>query len=1673
MLNKITAAIRRNKKWLVVLAGVIVFVVTYALILPAITIDTDTAVDEPGIEVVIQESEIAEESEGAPGDGEEQPETELPPVELNESSGEVSVKVEAEAGVFPQDTRLVLNPVDEAPWKESIEGAVEDAVKDVRAVEIAFENAEGEPVEPQNSFTLTVSSARDDVLMALDANGDAEVLNSGSGEITVSPDEVPVVAAVTTGTLQTTYLSASGKEYTATVTFTEAARIPEGATLRLTELKESSCGYKTAVQALLDAGVIDSAAEDAGDGETPESAEPHSASLIIPLSIGGAVYWATDADNEIADGVGLDVLDLSILDADGNEIEPAAPVQVEIVMKALPESVSENDFYASATVTHIKETENGPQPEIVAGNATGLPGEIAVENGEAVATFETDSFSTYTISWGSTNGGRRATVHYGYLQNGTFVEFNQSVFSHGVPSISPGNAPNYLIYDVAGYEFDYAYLNNNTAANRIQPMLGNNGNTTSNTYYRYYKEGAPLSSPTANTLANGSNIYMVYKPITEPVPSGVPKIYETSETPREPEILKESENLHDGTRMLSLSITGHEAPLEFERLVDVIVIFDVSGSMSTEISGSSNSRLEAGKDALQYLADQLLSDERVNREGEKLNRMALITFSNSAELVQDFTDDPDVYNESVDTLSAEGGTNWELPLHIANRLSVDPDRKTVVIFVSDGNPTWRMTRFNVSDQQLRNSNDMYTSRNNGYYRMYNVFGQGNSDDNQRNYNAALAEAQNIVLVQNKTFFTIAIGPDVDKMMILTEESGASPDNAFTVQTESDLTEAINRIEQSITGSYGWGDIQMDDGITGLTNLLAKTPITNVDEASFTYTRTENGVETEWNPTASGANHAIYNPETHAVEWHLGDDFQLEDNVTYKVSFKVWPNQQATDIVTDLNNGMLEYDDLSPEIRAQIQNSGGVYTVKTNEDDAHVTYCPSRSVNGEVTITGDPEILYFQPVDPLVVQTMPLVVEKVFRDSFGDETGDGIGADRPEEVHLTLERRAEGTDDPWLPCEITYVNPLNETVTSSDIWLSEANDWRAEFFVSPGLWDAGGIHRNEGYEYRLSEEETEYHYELISENLNPYLQGYDHPVEGMDQALSGEEVYVVKNYNGDTDGSESLTAANVVKGGINLFKHVNSSDPGVDPDTEFTIRGWILDPDGNPYLFDQANDERTDKSQKANAVTTPLFYIHQNDPLPYHFYNRDGVRVIYKGHFDSTANIEFKIKDGEQIRFPIIPSGCTYLFWEVDDEGMPTGFVLESVSGVARENLDLDGDGTYEFVDSSDLSKYPVVNEDNEVGGTIYGNTLFQLDFYNRYVQPNHITVNKKVTNSDGTAQIYPGKTFTIHGYLRNRFGLGYTFDPAWDDRDDKSQPLPESEYDTHTWDEYQDYPIAYNIKDKDGNYVVYKGHFPNTDSITFELRSGDTLEFLNVPTLHSYQFYEVTDEMELPDSNYEYVSSSGEAILVGDGTPVQPTVFPNTDGYTVVAGTVHENEEHNVYFVNKTKTDAVELQVLKVDAENTERRLNGATFRLYLDEHLDIPASDFNGDPIGDIVTGGFADAEETQPLGIGYVGNLLPGTYYLAETDAPPGYDLMESPAIVTITPSGVTVIQPDNAAGNATVYTQDDIVTIEITNSSGIELPQTGGPGIFLYTSGGLLLMATALIYFICVRRRERRIE
>ena len=294
MFYKLTAAVRRNRKWFIMLAGVIVFVTTYALILPAITIDKDTAIDEPGLEVVLNESETQPDAETEPSAETETTEPELPAVTLEESVGDVSVKVEAQEGVFPADTIMVLSTVDDKDAISSIEDAVEDPVKQVQAVEVAFENADGEIVEPQDEFTLTVEPAKTDedasqVVVTLDEDGKTEIAEpekDDTVELLILPEEVPVVAVVETQELHTTLLTASGKTYEATVTFDQNAKIPEGATLLLTEFKEKSPAFQNAKQLVMEAGIVEAEPADNTKEETNGLLD---STAFQPMSIGGGL----------------------------------------------------------------------------------------------------------------------------------------------------------------------------------------------------------------------------------------------------------------------------------------------------------------------------------------------------------------------------------------------------------------------------------------------------------------------------------------------------------------------------------------------------------------------------------------------------------------------------------------------------------------------------------------------------------------------------------------------------------------------------------------------------------------------------------------------------------------------------------------------------------------------------------------------------------------------------------------------------------------------------------------------------------------------------------------------------------------------------------------------------------------------------------------------------------------------------------------------------------------------------------------------------------------------------------------------------------------------------------------------------------------------------------------
>lgn len=166
--------------------------------------------------------------------------------------------------------------------------------------------------------------------------------------------------------------------------------------------------------------------------------------------------------------------------------------------------------------------------------------------------------------------------------------------------------------------------------------------------------------------------------------------------------------------------------------------------------------------------------------------------------------------------------------------------------------------------------------------------------------------------------------------------------------------------------------------------------------------------------------------------------------------------------------------------------------------------------------------------------------------------------------------------------------------------------------------------------------------------------------------------------------------------------------------------------------------------------------------------------------------------------------------------------------------------------------------------------------------------------------------------------------------------------------------------------------------------------------------------------------------------------------------------------VQKTDTVDVTTFAIKIDkyVDGTpSTKLANAKFDLYrtatqaeidAGSAVTIPHTEVNGIKLeGDLVTD--ADGAATFAK---YEANGTNYDYYLVETQAPSGYNLLDNAVKVNFTDAAVEA--------TAGVY------TVEVPNSSGIKLPVTGGTGTVIFTIIGIALMVGAVVLFVVSRKK-----
>lgn len=179
---------------------------------------------------------------------------------------------------------------------------------------------------------------------------------------------------------------------------------------------------------------------------------------------------------------------------------------------------------------------------------------------------------------------------------------------------------------------------------------------------------------------------------------------------------------------------------------------------------------------------------------------------------------------------------------------------------------------------------------------------------------------------------------------------------------------------------------------------------------------------------------------------------------------------------------------------------------------------------------------------------------------------------------------------------------------------------------------------------------------------------------------------------------------------------------------------------------------------------------------------------------------------------------------------------------------------------------------------------------------------------------------------------------------------------------------------------------------------------------------------------------------------------------------------------SEAKTPTYPLQIHKFVRGNEAGYLAGAEFRLYRTEQdakdgqNPIAVTGDNGEYTVDLTSQKFdmvSVGNNIDEAGMNLkLNGLAAGEYWLVETEAPAGYNKLTAPIKVTITKSG------DTEVDNWTVSKDDAPETdkiIDVENSTGTILPETGGMGTVLFTVVAVVMILGVAISFI----RSRKIE
>lgn len=426
---------------------------------------------------------------------------------------------------------------------------------------------------------------------------------------------------------------------------------------------------------------------------------------------------------------------------------------------------------------------------------------------------------------------------------------------------------------------------------------------------------------------------------------------------------------------------------------DIVLVMDKSGSMKGDLDSNA-------QEAANALANKLLTTDNSDLSKDRQVRMAVVTFSTNASLKQPFTTNASEINNAVKG-DPEGGTNWEAALKQANDLQGRPSVKKHIIFLSDGDPTYRISDYPIGCGgwgNRCNPDDSWPTTPKG------VHGAGSSDRKGYNYAAALAEANRR---GDAALYVVKTSTDAKKMADFADQAGAVDGKEFDGTNAENLTKAFDQIYSTITSSAKIKVFSITDTLSQWVD-----PVDFVGTGDVTKSVTVKNGSTM---LTSGYT-ATYNSGTRTVTVTFNstdgtDGIVAEKTDVIDVSFKVKPSDAAY-----ANHASNDYPDKGDANTGDASaGQQGYYSNK----DAKLNYCVLTEVNGATSCEGT-EAEYPYPV--VQVKLGKIIITKQWK-------GSGEHADS---VTVQLQRKAIGatTDAENVGNPIT-LNATNNWTTTVD------------------------------------------------------------------------------------------------------------------------------------------------------------------------------------------------------------------------------------------------------------------------------------------------------------------------------------------------------------------------------------------------------------------------------------------------------------------------------------------------------------------------------------------------------------------------------------------------------------------------------------------------------------------